>query len=303
MKSNLLAFFCVFCSLANLARAVEVDEEIQKKLGIEVADLKTISLPPETAAYASVISPAPVIEIIRQIHTAVATEAVSNESLERLEKLFADGELAPKKDVLAARAQVALDKTVVQGLEDRLQLEWGPWFSGKSPAERDALIKELLAGHQALVRVSVPRGVASTVKPVGVRLHAFGQEKSTIRSNEIIPALTVDASYQAQSWIAVVATKDAPLAVGLSLTGSMELDGKPQEGILVPQSAVVFYLGKAWVYQQAKDVEFERLEIPIDKPVDGGWFLEKDAIETEKIVTRSVQPLLSQETLGPAEEE
>jgi len=286
-----------------LARATEVSEDAQKLMGIETSGLAAKSLPPEMAVFGSVLSPAPVIDLIRQIDTARATIKVSKEALERVEKLYSAGELVARKEVDGARAQQTLDRAVLRSLEDRLALEWGPWFSRKSPEERLALADELLAGHLATIRLSVPRGGANGIKPVAVRLHAFGQDQSTIRGNVIFPALAVDAAFQATSFVTMIDTPESPLAVGLSLTGQLETAGKPREGVLIPKDAVVFYLGKAWVYQQAGDEDFERMEIPIDTPVAGGWFLSGDAEKPGKVVVKGVQAILSQETLGPAEEE
>ncbi|MCX8496744.1 MAG: hypothetical protein ORN51_11230 [Akkermansiaceae bacterium] len=298
---SLVSVFAVMSGLGQV-RAIEVKGEVQKLLGIETIDLAARSLPPEIVVFGSVLSPAPVIDLIRQISTARATVDVSQVALERVEKLFVSGNLVAGKEVQAARAQQELDKAALQALEDRLVLEWGPWFSVKSRDERDKLVGDLLAGRQSIIRLSIPRGEASVAKPVAARLHSFGQKKSSMRLTEIFPALSVDAAYQAQSYVGVIENKDASLAVGLSLTGAMEFEGKPREGMVVPQAAVVFYLGKAWIYQKSGDEEFERLEISIESPVDGGWFLVGDAIKPDDVVIKGVQSLLSQETLGPAEE-
>ena len=303
MKIKLLAPFSVLSFSLGPVMAIEVKEDVRKLLGIETADLSVKSLPPELAVFGGVLSPAPVIELIRQIDTARAAADVSKVSLERVEKLFASGELVAGKEVQAARAQQVLDKAALQALEDRLVLEWGPWFSGKPPDDRDKLAEELLAGRRSIVRLSIPRGGAAVVKPVAARLHTFGQDKTNLRCTVVFPALAVDAVYQAQSYIGVIDNRDAPLPVGLSLTGVMELEGRPREGIFVPQDAVVFYLGKAWIYQKSEGDEFARLEISIETAVDGGWFLEGEAIKPDDVVIKGVQSLLSQETLGPAEEE
>lgn len=303
MKINLLASIAFLTFMLPPVRATEVDVEAQKRLGLGITLLKEMSLPPEAAVFGSVVSPAPLIELVRQTHTARAATAVSQESLDRVGRLFSHGELLPGKDVQAARAQVALDQAVAQGLEDRLVLEWGPWFSRKSAVERDKLIDGLLAGQQSVIRISVPRGVSSAVKPVAVRLHPFGQETSVIRSEVIFPAVAVDAAYQAQCYLALTDNPATPPAVGLSFSGVMELEGKPRAGLLVPHEAVVFHLGKAWVYRKAGDEEFERLEISTGEPVGGGWFISRDAIKPDNIVIQGAQLLLSQETLGPAEDE
>ena len=302
MKTKLL--IPIFALAAGVfSKAAEIDAETQKLLGIETAALAAKSLPPEIAVYGSVLSPAPLIDLFRQIAAARAAGVVSKESLERVEKLFTSGELVARKEVQAAQAQVALDQVVIQGLEDRLALEWGQRFSKLSPADRTGLLADLLAFRQSLIRLSVPRGESPAIAPLAASLHTFGKERKPLRCTAISPAPAIDPAFQSQAYLGLIDTPVAPLAAGLALTGVLELEGKPRAGIFVPQDSVVFYLGKAWIYQKADGDEFERVEIPVDAPVEGGWFVAGDVLEPHPAVTQGAQALLSKETLAPAAEE
>ncbi len=290
--------------LAGLAsRAVSIDAATQKLLGIETATLAEKSLPPEVAVYGSVLSPAPLVDLFRQIAAAQAARVISKESLERVEKLFESGELVARKEVQAAQAQQAQDQVVVQGLEDRLALEWGPRFSKLATAERIKLLDDLLATRQTLIRLSVSRGESPATAPLAASLHTFGLSQMPMRCTSISPAPAVDPAFQSPAFFGLIETPTAPLAAGLALTGVLELEGKPRLGIFVPQDAVVFYLGKAWVYQKEEGDLYERVEIPVDAPVEGGWFVAADVFGPNPAVTKGAQALLSKETLAPAEEE
>ena len=299
MKTKLL--IPLVALLAGLtSRGAGIDAATQKLLGIETTALAEKSLPPEVAVYGSVLSPAPLVELFRQIAAAQAARVVSNESLERVEKLFASGELVARKEVQAAQAQQAQDQVVVQGFEDRLALEWGPRFSQLAPAERTKLLADLLASRQALIRLAVSRGESPASAPLAASLHPFGRSQMPLRCPAISPAPTVDPAFQSPAFFGLIETPTAPLAAGLALTGVLELAGKPRLGIFVPQDAVVFYLGKAWVYQEEAGDLFERVEIPVDAPVEGGWFVAADVLEPHPAVTKGAQALLSKETLAPA---
>ena len=302
MKTKLLIpMVALFAGLAS--RAAEIAAEAQKLLGVETTALTEKSLPPEVAVYGSVLSPAPLVELFRQITAAQAARVVSKESLERVEKLFASGELVARKDVQAAQAQLALDQVVIQGLEDRLALEWGPRFSKLSAADRSKLLDGLLASRQTLIRLSVSRGESPASAPLAASLHTFGRAQMPLRCTSISPAPAIDPAFQSPAFIGLIETPAAPLAAGLALTGVLELEGEPRLGIFVPQDAVVFYLGKAWVYQKEEGDLFERVEIPVDVPVEGGWFVAADVLEPHPAVTKGAQALLSKETLAPAAEE
>lgn len=298
MKTNI--FLTVI--LASLAHATEIDAEARRLIGLETTDLAEKSLPPEAAVYGSVISPAPLIDLFRQIETAQASLEISQQASDRAGKLFASGELVARKDVETAQAQLMRDQSAIRALEDRLVLEWGPRFSKLSATDRTKMLEDLLEGRMTMVRLAVSRGEDFEGLPLAADLHAFGRDMKPIRCTAISPALMTDPVFQSRAFLGLIETPEAPLAVGLSLTGSLELKGEPRAGILVPQAAVVFYLGKAWVYQKGDGEEFERVEIPTDTPVDGGWFLASDAIEPHPVVTKGAQSILSKETAGPAEE-
>lgn len=290
-------------SFATAIHCAEMEPEAQKLLGIQTADLAALSLPPETAVFATVISPASLIDNYRKIETAQAELTLSATTVTRLEKLFAGGELVARKELEAAQAQHNRNQAALLELQDRLTLEWGERLANLPAPERKIMLDSLLAGHRALLRLAVSRGKSPTAQPVAARLHEFGQDRRPFRCTTLLPARTTDPAFQATTYLGWVDTPDAPLAVGGALNGTLELVGKPRVGRLVPQSAVVFYLGKAWIYQQSGDAGFNRLEIPADTPVEGGWFISGDVIKPHQIVTQGAQALLSGETIGSVEEE
>jgi len=61
--------------------AAEVDEESQRLLEIKTADLTAKQLPPEAAVYGSVLAPAPLIDLFRQIVMRGAQSLLSQETL------------------------------------------------------------------------------------------------------------------------------------------------------------------------------------------------------------------------------
>jgi hypothetical protein len=74
-------------------------------------------------------------------------------------------------------------------------------------------------------------------------------------------------------------------------------EGDPLKGVTVPESAVVRYEGKGWVYIADDDSIFERREVPLDHPsaTGDGWFVNSGFTGDEKLVTTGAQQLLSQE--------
>ena len=303
MKTKLL--IPIFALIAGtVSRAVEVSAEARKLLGIETVVLTDKTLPPEVAAYGSVLSPAALVDLIRQIAAAQATSGISKESLERSEKLFSSGELVARKDVQAAQVLHAADQVSLQALEDRLVLEWGPAFSILSPPDRGKLLGDLLAGRQALLRITVSRGEKWETSPQAARLYSLGSELAPFRCERLMAAPSIDPAFQGQAFLGLIETSARPLPAGLALTGVLELKGQESlVGKFIPQDSVVFYLGKTWIYLKADGDDFERREISIHAPVEGGWFVKLDVTKPQETVIKGAQSLLSQETLAPAVEE
>ena len=301
MKTKLLIPFFAWIAVT-ISPAVEVDAEAQRLLGIETTTLGTSTLKPEVPVQASILSPAGLIDVLRQIETAAAAVEVSKETTTRAEKLFGSGELVARKDVQAAQAQQVQSQAILRGLEDRLILEWGMRLSQKPAAERVKLIDALLTGTQSLARLSLSRSAPFAGKPVAVQLRSFAKNGPVFHSGELFSAPTVDPAFQAQTFFCLLEST-VFLPAGLMLTGSLEVEGKVTAGVFFPQDAVVFHMGAAIAYQKVGEHDFERMVIPLDHPVNGGWFVAEGVLKSENIVIKGAQAILSKEALAPAIEE
>lgn len=259
-----------------------------------------VTLPAEVSVYGGVLSPAPLIDLVRQAAAARMAIEATRVSLDRSNRLFSSGELVARKDIEALQVQLKKDEAALRSLEDRLVLEWGGWMAVKSPQDRDAMVGELLAGRQSLLRLTIPRTASPSKAPVATRLHPVGMESRVLQTKRLFPAPSVDPAFQSQAYIGILETGDSPLAIGLSLEGWARIDGPSRQGLLIPGEAVVFHMGKAWVYQKEPGHDFRKTEVPMDTPVQGGWFVADGVLKPVDTVIRGAQWLLSKEVIGEA---
>jgi len=78
--------------------------------------------------------------------------------------------------------------------------------------------------------------------------------------------------------------------------GILELPGQPLTGVSIPRQAVVRTEGRGWIYiMGAGGDSFTRMEIPLDRPLEGGWFVGSGVSTNDYIVTTGAQTLLSEE--------
>ena len=71
--------------------------------------------------------------------------------------------------------------------------------------------------------------------------------------------------------------------------------GAAREEVLVPDRAVVQWEGLAWAYLQREPGRFERVRVPTDRPVTGGWVASGGLTPGDSVVVTGAQELLSEE--------
>jgi hypothetical protein len=69
---------------------------------------------------------------------------------------------------------------------------------------------------------------------------------------------------------------------------------KARAEVLVPDRAVVQWEGLAWAYLRRTPGHFERVRVPTDRPVTGGW-VTSGLVPGDSVVTTGAQELLSEE--------
>jgi len=112
------------------------------------------------------------------------------------------------------------------------------------------------------------------------------------------PAPMVDPQAQGQGFLLLVSPNPTRLAPGAAVTGFLGLAGEPQSGVAAPREAIVRYNGGAWVYLQTGADTFTRVEVPLERPLENGWFVREGLKANDKVVTVGAQQLLSEELKG-----
>jgi hypothetical protein len=64
---------------------------------------------------------------------------------------------------------------------------------------------------------------------------------------------------------------------------------------MVPDRGVVQWDGLAWAYRRTGVDTFERVRVPTDRPVPGGWIVTRDFATGDTVVLAGAQELLSEE--------
>lgn len=282
---------------------VRLSPEAQSLVGIGTAPLPTTREQKQMDAPAVVL---PVQDLVNLSASYAASQAsldkaennlnVSRREYDRLKNLFRNHQTVSAKAFEAAEGMFHNDQTDVATARQNLGLQtatlrqnWGDtvakWITDDPPS-----LQRILNRQDMFVQVTLPEGGPSTA-PSTISLDLPSQARATASLISALPR--VDPRIQGIGFLYKTPARPA-LAPGLNLVAHLHF-GPPVRGVLVPSSAVVWWQGKAWIYQQTAADLFTRREVSTDTPVTNGFFVAKGYSPGDKVVTRGAQMLLSEE--------
>lgn len=283
---------------------VTLDPATQMKSGITVTPLEPVSHHGELRAYGIVLQPQDLIDLrnnyaaakARVERTRASLEA-SRKAYERLktlrennrnisDKAFQTAEATWRSDEAEARAA----EEALHTLEDTGRQQWGPvittWLLDGLPA-----FARLLEQQDILIQITLPSGAQVSSWPQNAWVQTADGKRISARF--VSPSPRTDPRIQGMSSF-FLAPAQTGLLPGMNVIAYLPV-GPQVSGVIIPDSAVVWWQGKAWVYVQKDTGRFARREISTDQPVQNGWFIEKSFSAGDWLVTSGAQLLLSEE--------
>ena len=270
---------------------VTLEPEVQARLGVKTAVLKSERRSAQIDAFAKVLDPEPLAQLETDFESAQASAAASAAEAKRTLALHQSGSVVAAKDAEAAAAQAKNDAQHVLILRQRIGLEWGPGMQKLSDARRRDLIHALANGQAALVHIDTPNDEGQDkARSVEIDIgdgQAHGELLGAARAAE--PRL------QSSGLIAVVRGKSAILlSVGLIQSAHINTPASAP-GVVIPRTAVIRFLGSDWAYVRRGPQGFERRRL--DTPVAGesGLFVTKGFSPGDELVVQGAAELFGAE--------
>ncbi len=268
---------------ATSAGTVAVSPEQATASGIEVQTLPITRFQPQTSAYASVLDPGPLLQLRGQLRSAQlqtdaarAQAAASEREYQRLALLNGQDHTVSDKVTEAAhatrdadRAQLQSAQATLQAAGDTARSRWGDVLTGWALAARSPQLDALNSGQQALLSVALPQGGATGSPPPTIHINLPGTG-GEITAHLVSPSPLADPVIQSPTYFYQVSR--GSLRTGMRINALLPA-GQSLEGVTIPNSAVVWYANRPWVYVQSDDAHFVRREIAVDTPAPGGWFV------------------------------
>jgi hypothetical protein len=228
---------------------------------------------------------------------AHAVVQASQAEYRRLVKLNQDGVNASAKSVEAAKATAESDAASLRNaeqsivlLKDSVRLRWNGDIAGW--LEHDSSqFKSVLSGREFLLQVA-PAGTPTWTKPPAEIMVGL-PDGSRVPAHLWSTLPQVDPRLQTPNFLYGIAPHPGILP-GSNLSVFLPT-GSTQQGIVVPNGAVVWWQGRAWCYIEHSPGKFIRQEVNTSNPVPNGWFVTGGIPAGTRVATAGAQTLLSTE--------
>jgi hypothetical protein len=286
---------------------ITVNTATQNQSEIKTTALKASSHQASLSSYGTVISIDNLTEL-RTRYLAAKTEAnvirttLSHKRTEynRLYELNLDDKNISDKTVAVAQAaiqedeaKIAATESAAKNIEDSMRQIWGDVLSKHATNQTSStLLQSFITAKSVLIQTTLPFDSAEPKANSTIIVSPIASPSHTVQANYISRAPTSNATIAGKTYF-YHASSEA-LRAGMQI----KIQSKQAEnvsGVIIPNSAVIWYGGKPWVYRQLAHDQFSRLPINTDTEVDNGWFYQGALKPNDKVVTSGPQLLLSEE--------
>ena len=292
---------------------------VQQKSEIKTSVLKTSTFQANTTHYGTVVNIENLIEL-RSRYMAAKAELLliktnlmhAQEEYTRFHILNSDDKNISDQVLAAALTEVKIVEAKMQaarlnanGILDLMRQTWGEKLT-QLTIDNSNLIQNLANNNEALIEVTLAFDAPEPAAGSQVNVTPFSAPLADSRATFLSRAPANNGALQGKTYF--YHTKNKDLRKGTQVTvlftdqqiknGSSNLEPK-ENGLVIPNEAVVWYGGKAWVYRKNGDEKFERLPLSTNIETENGWFYQnqqKNSLKAnDAVVTNGAQLLLSEE--------
>jgi hypothetical protein len=291
---------------------IRLSAQTQARQGIRVQTLPATAMRAELRGTA-VLLPAADLAALRNSYVAAHAQwqrdqvnaKVARIQQKRVTSLYAQNQnmsLQAMQDAQAAsrtaQAQLQADQQETELQLDSARQRWGPavagWVANDAPP-----LQALLRQRAFLAQVILPPGEIGRA-PARLSLSLPGNQLATARLIGALPQ--VSPQIQGISFLYLAPSRPG-LAAGMNLPVLVPV-GPRRRGTVVPDSAIVWWQGKAWAYQETAENTFTRREVSTQNPVPEGYFVFGTQFSpSARLVTAGAQELFSEEFRSQIQQE
>ncbi|MEQ1738273.1 MAG: efflux RND transporter periplasmic adaptor subunit [Methyloglobulus sp.] len=294
--------------------SVMIDSETQVASGLKTILVSLVQHQAEFESVGKVISIQPLLALRErylvaqaELNGAKARLKQAGQNLKRQQELFRHG-IAAKRSLQEQEVLGSTDQALVEASQIRLlsvanetRLLWGKELAEWALSDKAGKLKELLLGQQQLLQITLPANKQLPSQIDKLFVEPTGQRSKATPATLISRSTQVDNTMQGESYFFKV--NGEGLSVGMKITVWIPEPTLGQSGVIVPESALIWYMDQVYVYIKVAKDTFSRRLIKEFSLVRDGYFVKDDITAGEEVVTTGGQMLLSEELRGQIPDE
>lgn len=287
---------------------ISVNAETQKQSEIKTSALKASSHQANISTYGSVIGIDSLIDLRTRYLAAKSDIEVLRTSLaqnkseySRLQSLNQDDKNVSDRVVASAAANIKTDEAKIAAAEssskniaDSMRQIWGETIT-KHAINQNAsnLLQNLISNKEVLIQTTLPFDAAEPHENSSIMIAPTAAPSHAIRAYYISRAPISNATIQGKTYFYLAKTTE--LRAGMQVNALSATSNKVSSGVIIPNTAIIWYAGKPWIYHKTGIEKFSRIPINTDIEVENGWFYQGALKANDQVVTSGAQLLLSEE--------
>jgi len=287
---------------------VMLDDEAQDYAGIETRTLIASSYFPEVQAQARVMDVAVLLDARADYNQAraalnVATvgESSAKQELNRLTKLSQGaGSVATKNVNYAAaswreaKARLLGTQFQLKDVKDQVRQAWGETISAWVIGSDSKPLERLVSRQDRLILVTLPVEKTLPAELSFIRIARNGIRHDARKAYFVAPAVS-SSNQVVQGETYYFRTATGKLRSGMRLDVWLPETDEPLSGVVIPNTAVVWYAGQAWAYVELGEGKYQRRSLKGSINMQDGLFVQQGMEQSESLVLTGSQMLLSEE--------
>ena len=288
---------------------ITLSTDLQKSSAIETLILKPASHHAEFIAYGKVLNIQALLALrhryllaLTDQRSAQAKFKQSEQNINRQQDLYSSG-VSSKRSLQEQQAQWQANQAQADAahyqstaITDEALLLWGnvltDWMLSNDHSKLDAF----LSRRQKLIQITLPshHHLADTIRSINVEVSG---NRTKAHKAELISAAThTEVVAQGESYF--FQSSDKSLVPGMAISAWIPEQSAAMTGVIIPKSALIWYMDQALVYIKNTDTTFSRRVLSHYSPTADGYFVPDTLSANQQLVITGAQILLSEELRG-----
>ncbi len=288
-------------------KAVELEDEVLAASGIKFEKLKSLTFKPEFSAYAEVINIASLVSLKTEYSNLLSEEKILQKDLHNQNLILKRAMALHKTKSLSTReleknradrdlkaSKLSAMNIQLENLDYEIKSNWGDEISKLVLNNDKQEIFNQLARHEgALILVSLLKEQTLQNEQQNVFVSGTNQRDLALAVSYLDRANQISNPLYGESYIYFLESEK--LSPGIRLFAWIEESGDSISGLLIPDSAVIWYASEAWVYVKHEDNLFVRKPVGKARKLPEGWLVDGITFHDAELVIQGGQTLLSEE--------